>query len=301
MSHPPDKKEALTWEDLRQHGLGLLRGIRTLLRFFSSLAFGNYRLTTGLVTLLTVTALLFMLYQRAQTYEASTTLVYADLHPKIFGDMIDKVDALISFQQTERAAAMLHLDPSQVEKIKSVRITDTRGRSLLQNYTMAKEPLILSIKLTGMLSEDSLERAMIGYLNNNPFTAERIDLKKQLWREELRYNNEKIATIDSVLSTLYSPQNREDKPSARVTIENSEGKSAYDLLSFSRELLQRKSAIENQLAQPENVFPIDNLLILPQAKFDPVSILKQVIFGCVIGLLLTSLIVLWRKIILPGL
>ena len=301
MSHPRDQNEILTWEDLQQHGLGLLRSARVAVRFFGSLTFGKHRLITGLIAVLSICLLIGVLYQKSRTYGGTTTLIYADLHPKIFGDMIEKLDALIAFRQTERASDLLHLAPSQVEKIKRIKITDTRGRSLLKNYTMAKEPLILSIELTEMLAEDSLEKALIDYLNENPFTAERIDLKKELWREELSYNEQKIATIDSVLNILYTTEGRLETSSSGVTIENAEGKNAYELLSFSRELLQRKSEIENQLANPENVIPIDHLLILPQAKFGLGSLLKQVVLGLVIGILVSGLFVFWRDIIQPEL
>ena len=47
-----------------------------------------------------------------------TTFVYGDLHPKIFGDMVDKLNALIQNDQIAQVAGLMNLAAGQAEKIK---------------------------------------------------------------------------------------------------------------------------------------------------------------------------------------
>ncbi len=301
MSQDLNQSQALSWEDLRQHGISILKVFHGLISFFYDQVMRRHFPLATVFMAIAAAVSIGLLYQKSQTYEVNTTFVYGDLHPKIFGDMIGKLNAIINYGQIDRAAALTGLTSNQVQKVLKVEVADTRGRSLVKNYTLGKEPILITVQLSDYMSEDSLQEAVAFYLNNNPFTAERADLKKRLWQEELQYADQKIKTIDSLLNKLYSDKANSPIDQNRVTIENAEGKNAYELLSFSRELLQRKAELENQLANPDNVFAIDNFLILPREQFSPGSVIKHGITGAIVGFLLATLIVFWRKVILPQL
>ncbi len=117
--------------------------------------------------------------------------------------------------------------------------------------------------------------------------------------EELEYVKRKLKTTDSILSKLYTDNPQGMPDDRRITIENSEGKNAYELLSFSRELVQRKKDIENSLALPENVIAIDNFILLPKARFTVGSALKYGGMGAFLGFLFALAIVFWREQLRP--
>jgi hypothetical protein len=71
------------------------------------------------------------------------------------------------------------------------------------------------------------------------------------------------------------------------------------LLNFSRELLQRKSEIENTLVNPETVFPIDNFIILPEARFNAPAIVFKGLMGVVIGYFFAAFVGFWRDKLQP--
>lgn len=295
MNSPTPTDDQLSWQDLQAHALWWGRLGYAIVSFFWQVLWKYWKLSFGLMLLLALLQI-GRLYGEAQEFEMTSTFVYGDLHPKVFGDMIAKVNTLIANQETEQVSQLLALKSSQVDKIRSIRVADSRGKSLVNNYTMNKEPMVITVKMGAPIPGDSLQTAINTYLNSNPFSAKRLDMKKRLLSEELSFINNKQATIDSVLKRLYEvPQTQTTKPDlGAINIENSEGKNAYDLLRFSRELVQRKSDIENSLVQVENVFAIDNFIVLPSARFSLGAIIKKGIIGGIMGFLLAAVLLLWR-------
>ena len=294
MTSPNTTNDQLSWQDLQQHALWWIRLAANTMSFFWRVLWKNWLLSFSLIGLF-VALQLFNLHQRSKHYEMTSTFVYGDLHPKIFGDMIAKINALIQNQATQQVAGLLKLTPSQVDCIRSIKVSDSRGKSLASNFTMHKEPMIITIQMRKPISGDSLQLALNHYLNSNPFSAKRLSLKKRLLQEELGFIASKQTTIDSVLKRLYENPSGTNRESGAVTIENSEGKNAYELLRFSRELVQRKTDIENSLVQVENVFAIDNFIVLPSARFGLGSVITNGIKGGILGLLLAAAIVFWRE------
>lgn len=295
MNSPTPTDDQLSWQDLQAHALWWGRLGYAIFSFFWQALWKYWKLSFGLMVLFGLLQIA-RLYGESQEFEMTSTFVYGDLHPKVFGDMIAKANTLIANRETEQVSQLLALKPSQVGRISSIKVADSRGKSLVDNYTMNKEPMIITVKMSAPIPGDSLQTAINTYLNSNPFSAKRLDMKKRLLTEELSFINNKQATIDSVLKRLYEvpPTQAANPDLGAINIENSEGKNAYDLLRFSRELVQRKADIENSLVQVENVFAIDNFIVLPSARFSLGSIIKKGIIGGIMGFMLSAVILLWR-------
>lgn len=294
MTTPNSTNDQLSWQDLQKHALWWVKLAANVVSFFWRVLWKNWLLSFSLIALISAIQI-FGLYQKSQSFEMTSTFVYGDLHPKIFGDMIAKVNSLLNNQEDQQVAELLNLHSSQVKNISSIKVSDSRGKSLESNYTMNKEPMIITIKMQAPIPGDSLQQSINYYLNSNPFSAKRLEMKKRLLEEELVFINTKQATIDSVLKKLYEDSGNTATEQGAVTIENSEGKNAYELLRFSRELVQRKTDIENSLVQAENVFAIDNFIVLPSGRFGIGGIIKSLIIGGILGLFLAAAIVFWRE------
>ncbi|GJM32579.1 MAG: hypothetical protein DHS20C18_15800 [Saprospiraceae bacterium] len=277
-----EDSEIISWRDLQQHALAWINGIYKSFRFFRDVIIRHWRLSWALIAIFALISVGW-LYVRAQEFSMSTTFVYGELHPKIFGDMVEKLNALLQYDPAGKGTELLLLTNAQLKKINRINITDSQGKPLVNNYTMRKEPFIVTVNLSELIDEDSLRQGLTYYFNSNPFTADRLDLKKKNWQEELKYINFKLKTIDSVLVQLYAGKPSGEQEKSGVTIENSEGKNAYELLSMSREMMQRKSDLEGNLSYPENVIPIDNFLILPKAQFNTGAIVKYGLAGGMLG------------------
>lgn len=294
-----EKSDALTWEDLRRHALWWVGLFHRAFGFFAGV-WRRHRWASLAGMSLGVTLLIGMLYLRAGEYRMTTTIVYGELHPKIFGDMVAKLNGLLKNQRQDKAAELMQLSREQVEKIRSVKITDIKGKTLVTNYTFRKEPLLLTIGLSAPIDEDTLRRAVLHYFNGNPFTADRLELKKRLLLEERDYIDRKLETIDSILSNLYIRRKSGVRDGqSTINIETSEEKNAYELLSFSRDLLHRKGEIENNLVNPENVIAIDNFLILPRERMSAGAIVKYGVAGAVMGFLAVSFLFFWAEVLRP--
>jgi len=290
MQSPQEEPAHLTWQDVFKQLSWIGNLANQLFGFFRQVLLQKWRVTLPLIIIFALLSL-FLLYNRSQSYAVTTTFVYEELHPKIFGDMIDRLNELFYYDRLDKAAALLNLSPAQVKKISSIKSTDTQGRALINNYAFRQEPMVVTINLSGAINEDSLRKGITQYLNSNPYTSERLELKKQLLREEKRFVEDKMQTIDSLLTIFYAEEKLSPGEQASISIKSEEGKDAYEPLSFSRELMKRKAEIEDHLARPENVIAIDNFIVLPKAKMDPGSILKYGIVGAMAGYLFSCLII----------
>ena len=287
----PEDSDSLTWQDLIKHTAVLVAILSSFFNFFRQVLIQRSRITLPLIFLFSLLSL-FVLYNRSTSYEGTTTFVYKELHPKIFGDMVQRLNELFYFDQVNKAAALLNLKPNQAKLISNIKATDTQGRAFTKNYAFRQEPMVVTISLSGIIDEDSLRQSITNYLNGNPFTRDQLELKKQLLRDEEQFIDEKIQTIDSLLVNL-SPKNTDSrKQLTTISIEGTEGKEIYELLNFSKELMKRKAEIQNHLARPENVVAIDNLIVLPKAKITTSALIKYMFIGSVIGFLLSSLLIL---------
>lgn len=298
MEPSASKNDTLTWDDIYQHGLWWLRAGHNVYRFGLEVVFKNW-LTSLLLAALCSGLLLAWLFQKSQQYEMKTTFVYSELHPKIFGDMGVKINSLIASKQVDQVASLLALNEAQAEKVKKISITDVRGKSLVKNYTFRKEPITISVLLSEPINADSLHDGVTYYLNSNPFTGGRLDLKTKLMREELHFIEEKLETIDTAIVNLMDNTDNKIPVLNTLEIEGKEGKQMYELLSFSREMVLRRSEIQSKLANPENVVAIDNFIILPKALINFGSILKHLLVGIILGLILSAMVVLWRQYLYP--
>lgn len=294
MPTPRENPEQLSWQDLQNHALWWVRLLHRATRFFADALFKYWR--TSLPFMLAgLLLLLGLLHQRSGEYQMTTTFVYGDLHPKVFGDMVGKLNALLSNGRIDKVSELMQLAEGQVSKIKKVEISDSKGKALTNNYTFRKEPMIFSITLSDTITEDSLRQAITTYFNSNPFTADRLEMKKSQLREELAYIQGKLLIIDTILAKLYIRDRGSSSSQSTVTIENPEGKNAYELLSFSRELQQRKLEIERNLAMPENVIAIDNFILLPKARRDAGHIIRYGMLGAFLGFMLAAAVLFWRN------
>lgn len=288
-----ENSDVLSWKDIRDHLLWWLRLAARSLSFARDVMTRYKRISWPLM-LVGAGLAVGALYLKSKVFTMTTTYVYGDLHPKIFGDMIDKLNALIWDYRTGKAAEVTGLTEEQAGQLLRFEVTDSRGRPLSNNYTLHKEPLILTVDMRRAIDEDSLRTAISSYFNGNPFTADRMEMKKKLLRDELTFIDGKLETIDTVLTNLYAGDTTPAPAEKGITVESSEGKNAYELLNFSRELMKRKTEIENNLSFPENVIPIDNFLVLPKARMTPVSLAKSAVAGAVAGFLLAGLFLLFR-------
>lgn len=293
MTSPENKNDQLSWQDLQAHALWWVRLFYEIFLFFWRVLWRHWRLSFSCMIIF-ASLLIAKHYSMAKEYQMTSTFVYGDLHPKVFGDMIAKLNALISNKETAQVSSLLQLDVQQVKKIKWIKVADSRGKNLVDNFTMHKEPMIITVDMASPIAGDSLHMAITSYLNSNPFSANRLSMKKRLLEEELVFIKQKQQTIDAVLQRLYEGVPASQTDLGAITIENSEGKNAYELLRFSRELIQRKTEIENSLVQIENVFAIDNFIVLPRAKFDLGTMIKKAILGGIIGMILAAIIVFWQ-------
>lgn len=290
MHRANSQNDQLSWSDLRDHLAWWVLQIKNFFGFiWDSVKKRPWRFR--LLVALGAAFAVFQLFQKAQKYIVRCTYQYEELHPKVFGDMTSKLNALIRDESYNKLAGLLQLTPEEVEYIISIEVTDNRGKKLEQNYSLHREPMIVEIELTDPIEDKRLEKGITDYFNSNPFIASRLGPKIENLKKEKAYIQDNLKKIDTILANYYA--NRAT-PLSGITIENSQVEDAYDVLKFSRELIQREQEVDKQLVHPENMYAVDNFIVIPAARFSTGPIIGAAILGIAMGFLISLLWSAWE-------
>jgi hypothetical protein len=281
----------LEWADLGDHVLWWINGIRGGIR----LAWNNFRKNFVLYLIFIVLGLatsLGYLYQKSQTYIGKTTYRYSELHPQIFGNMVDKLNGLISSKDFDEFSSRISLPLSQARKIMKIEVTNSRGRDFSRIHAVSQVDMTVTVELSDTMDAEVLGQAVTRYFNNNPYTAARLDLKKQILNNEMEYIDGRVAMIDSILLAFQQKKG----PSVSIpAIEDLGLADSYELLRFSKELIDRKSEISYHLLDPQNVISLDSMVILPEARFTPISAVLYGLVGIFVGVLIATAISIFLR------
>lgn len=177
-------------------------------------------------------------------YKVSMVVVFNELTKKTYAEILDQLDKLTTAESAERLAGELKVSRDIAGSILFIDAKNINNGALrLDTSTKTRQPFKIILALTNNNSADSVQTAIINYLNNSPY------LKK--FKEEQRRNYlDKILFIDRELAKLDSLKNEYTRSLA------SSGKSATiynnafdpaEIYVHSNELVDQKETMLSAL------------------------------------------------------
>ena len=171
-------------------------------------------------------------------------VVFNELTKKTYAEILDQLDKLTTAESAERLAGELKVSRDIAGSILFIDAKNINNGALrLDTSTKTRQPFKIILALTNNNSADSVQIAIINYLNNSPY------LKK--FKEEQRRNYlDKILFIDRELAKLDSLKNEYTRSLA------SSGKSATiynnafdpaEIYVHSNELVDQKETMLSAL------------------------------------------------------
>ena len=131
-------------------------------------------------------------------YKASMVLEFNELTKKVYGEMIDQLETLVSTNSVSTLAQTLQMSEEEVSKISFIDSKNMNDEALLRDTSSrVRQPFKIIVELRDNQFSQKLETSLVNYFNSTPYL-------KRLKEEERKINIEKMAFINGELQKLDS-------------------------------------------------------------------------------------------------
>lgn len=195
-------------QNINQEDQIYIPGIKNFIKQILGLffwAFSFFALVTNKNKLLLLCGLLIGLISgyiyystKPSFYKASMVVVHNELTKKTYAEILDQLDKLTTTGSKQRLAEELKLPVELAGNILSIDAKNINDEPLRKDTSSKiKQPFKIIVELKSNRASDSLENAIIDYINNSPYIKR---LKEQLNKSYI----ERISFIEKELSKLDS-------------------------------------------------------------------------------------------------
>ncbi|MCB0699563.1 MAG: hypothetical protein H6551_02665 [Chitinophagales bacterium] len=205
-----------------------------------------------LICLLLPTALLlFMNYRKSNTYKASFTVIYEELVRKVYGDRLDKMNAIIQ-NQPEKVPGLLGITDNACKSLVKVGGTNILGEELSKDLSLDKIPFIVYFYVNDTSYISEIQAGIINFLEDgNAFLTDKKEIKIKEIEEELIFINSQLSMMDT-LKRKFNSTSMQSSDKTDISLS-----SVYQL---SYELYKKKQDLEKKREMPRNIYVIDDAL-----------------------------------------
>jgi hypothetical protein len=242
-----------------------------------------------LVTAIIVTILGTLLaFVSSKMYKLKMTVIPTELSRKMYSDQFDQLEKLVKTRSLSRLSKELKLPEKTVQKINQIKCTDLYDDPLLNDTTIYdRDPFIVHVRVYDNSITDTLQQALLNYINNNPYLLSLKKIQERIFTEKLVFVESEQRKLDS-LKTVYN--NFLASSGSKAMFYNN-AFSPADLYTKSGEYQFQKDQIYTWMG--ENKYPlriVDGFK--PAQKADslslPIMIVLSFIAGFIIGILLAG-------------
>ena len=132
-------------------------------------------------------------------YKASMVVVHSELTKKTYAEILDQLDKLTNPGSKQKLAEELNLPVELAGNILSIDAKNINDEPLREDTSSKiKQPFKIIVELKSNETPDSLQNAIINYMNNSPYVKR---LKQQLnkgYAERILYIERELSKLDSL-------------------------------------------------------------------------------------------------------
>lgn len=155
-----------------------------------------------LIILLSVSgvAVGYAYYAYAPTYYKTQMIVqHNELTKKTYYEIIHNLNSLIGSESYPKLANELKIAESAARKIGFLEVVGINGESLVKDTsTQTRQVFTIIAQLSDNSVIDTLQKAIVKYLNNNPFTYKLKEGKKKVYLEKLNFIDKEMERLDTL-------------------------------------------------------------------------------------------------------
>lgn len=142
---------------------------------------------------------------REPYFETEMACAYNNMHQKIYGEMVQKLELLAKSKSYHELSSILGLTVAEASTLKRFTPKNAVGSALYEDFTdnanlINRFPIYIQVRATDRNVYPKLQKGLLNYLNATPYRATRTKLESQIRNEKIWYLDRNISQIDSVIS-----------------------------------------------------------------------------------------------------
>jgi hypothetical protein len=246
-----------------------------------------------LLVIFTITGLgigIFLFNLTPPTYKLSMIVRPTELSEKVFGEMLKNLNDLAASGSRDELAKNLHINLGTSQKIIKISGINIQDIELIKDTTLKNDrPFVIELLVRDNGIADSLQNAIVGYFESNPYLTKLKNDKIALYNKRVDFINSELKKLDS-LKEIY---NRFLGLSKTPTMYYNNSMDPVKIYEISSTYDAEKNAIEEWLMQNKNVLGVVDGVKPSRLPFSTgmhrVALLYGLIFfliGCLLGLII---------------
>lgn len=132
-------------------------------------------------------------------YKVSMVVVFNELTKKTYAEILDQLDKLTTAESSENLARELKVSREVAESIFFIDAKNINNGPLrLDTSTKTRQPFKIILALANNKSADSLQTALISYLNNSPYLKKFKEEQRRSFLDRISFIDRELAKLDSL-------------------------------------------------------------------------------------------------------
>jgi hypothetical protein len=209
-------------------------------------------------------------------YKASMVVIHSELTKKTYAEILDQLDKLTTAGSRQKIAEELKLPVELAGNILSIDAKNINDLPLREDTSSKiKQPFKIIVELKNNKASDSLQNAIINYVNNSPYI-------KRLKEQQNKSYIERISFIERELSKLDSLKDEYTRFLASSKITATFYNNAFDptdIYVHSSNLVNQKESLKNSLNIDGAAISVVDGLKVPSSPQTPSLLIYLLLFG----------------------
>jgi hypothetical protein len=209
-------------------------------------------------------------------YKASMVVIHSELTKKTYAEILDQLDKLTTAGSRQKIAEELKLPVELAGNILSIDAKNINDLPLREDTSSKiKQPFKIIVELKSNKASDSLQNAIINYVNNSPYI-------KRLKEQQNKSYIERISFIERELSKLDSLKDEYTRFLASSKITATFYNNAFDptdIYVHSSNLVNQKESLKNSLNIDGAAISVVDGLKVPSSPQTPSLLIYLLLFG----------------------
>jgi len=137
-------------------------------------------------------------------YKTSMVVIHSELTKKTYAEILDQLDKLTNTGSKQRLAEELKLPVELAGNILSIDANNINDEPLREDTSSkVKQPFKIIVELKSNEASDSLQNAIVNYLNNSPYIKRLKEQQNKSYVERILFIERELSKLDS-LKDLYT-------------------------------------------------------------------------------------------------
>jgi len=209
-------------------------------------------------------------------YKASMVVIHSELTKKTYAEILDQLDKLTTAGSRQKIAEELKLPVELAGNILSIDAKNINDLPLREDTSSKiKQPFKIIVELKSNKASDSLQNAIINYVNNSPYI-------KRLKEQQNKSYIERISFIERELSKLDSLKDEYTRFLASSKVTATFYNNAFDptdIYVHSSNLVNQKESLKNSLNIDGAAISVVDGLKVPSSPQTPSLLIYLLLFG----------------------